>query len=235
MIEKGHCKFCGFRVYNQRQFIKAFGLEEYEAPRESIKRTQRGLGLDLYVVIRSWESDVCRRYLQSRWVTEEQALGTYYHPREERIYFPITPLSPEYPPSWVSRSVHNHLKDWRVLPGTDKEHYVYLWNKRILAQDNYPIILVEGVFDVLSPGIHQHGVALLGSTLSDTHSVWLDNHYHTFLWRDPDLAGEHLERKLRTSRLVDKVIVGSPGRDPGSHEPNSPETELVLRWCKEWM
>lgn len=141
-------------------------------------------------------------YLAGRGVSLQlsEEVGFKYSPATKRIYAPIWSPFIRCPPSWKSRSILPGEKGWMSMKGDQNINYLF-------GADSWPkslpqIVLVEGVFDVLTPGLWGRAWALLGSNLGQDMEYWLNRQgfLRIVLLLDPD-AGEKaakIEKRLRS-------------------------------------
>lgn len=212
----GFCHSCHRKVSGERQFAKAFDGQMSLQPKYQGPEAR---GPDPELFLSAVVDKKARAYLNGRWVSEAQIIERDIRYYAQRIYVPVTPLSPEFPPGWICRRIHGE-KGWRALPGLRKAHYVY--GRRPEGQT---VVLVEGVFDVLSPGLYGIAVALLGTHLSNTHLAWLRTHYkRVIVWLDPDVPGQAaakgIVRQLRAAGLWARNFEAPV--DPGALGPAHP-------------
>ena len=172
-------------------------------------------------------------YLWQRHVPESEWHTILYEPDERALYFRIWSPSSEFAPSYHRRFIDGGKLRWVVLTGTKKEHYVFGE-----PLDNGRVVIVEGIFDALRVG--KGAVAILGSELYPTQTVWLRQFKQAIVWGDPDPAGHKLMDaavRLLPSGGGPKVfkIPYTPepsvwNREPGDHLDGSFLLEEVRRW-----
>ena len=184
----GSCFNCGKKVLGLGQFSRVFKTVSVLEETRSQTALKERAGKDL-VKITDDEAMPALFYLSSRGVDYglAQKAGLRYSPSQQRVYCPIwSPLN-GFPPSWKSRSILPGYKGWMGEAGDKAKHY--LFGNRFSLSDPV-IVLVEGVFDVLSPGLWGRALSLLGSSLSREIEYWLGEKFrHVVLWLDPDHAG----------------------------------------------
>lgn len=181
----GNCFNCQLKVLGMGQFSKWFRVEVVETRKQApLPATKPGKDL---VKIESDEALPALMYLTSRGVDYglAQRAGLRYSPSQQRLYCPIWSPLTRYQPSWKSRSILPGYKGWMGEAG-DRGKF-YLFGKRV---EGPLIVLVEGVFDVLTPGLWGQALSLLGSSLSREIEYWLAETYtKVILWLDPDATG----------------------------------------------
>lgn len=104
-----------------------------------------------------------------------------------------------------------------------KAHYAF--GHEVIPEESRNVILVEGVFDVLSPGLYGYAMALLGVHLSGTQLAYLVNRFDEFLvWLDPDKPGQLAAHKIckRLNLYGKQAVVFNPGVEPGDMGPRHP-------------
>lgn len=145
--------------------------------------------------------------------------------------------SEEFFPAYTERSISEGAHGWRVHPpGVEKNRYVY-GNPR----PGQPIIIVEGVFDLLVPGWYKHGYATLGVEVSDELVYHLVKDFSKVLiCYDNDVTGVKGRLKLQNKLemwgqdvdIVDLKKFG-PGFDPGQFDLTIPSHRVFLQRIKE--
>jgi hypothetical protein len=158
-------------------------------------------------------NDEARRFLESRGVTELDMVTLPIKWDGEQLIFPIHSPAPEFPPRKMRRLLD--WGKWLVEKGIDRKFYCFGIDVLRPAKD---VILVEGIFDVLTPGFHGYAIAILGTQLHDTLLVWLEmNREKVYLWLDPDEAGMKATRVIRKRLELAGVDVEEikAGREPG--------------------
>jgi hypothetical protein len=216
--EVGFCHRCQKKIIGETQFQKEFDSL-------LVPTTGRASGSTMVPPMRypAFSYADSTTYLKHRWITLHQSLSIpiKYDPEKREIWVPIQPLSPELPKSWIKRSID--FKGWRIESGTKRKHYAF--GQEHIPTDQTSVILVEGVFDVLSPGLLGHAMALLGSSLSGTHMVYIANRFkHVKIWMDPDMPGQNAARKIKQNMVMYGIEheVLSPGVEPGDMGPMHP-------------
>lgn len=187
-----HCPRCAkqklyLNVYRRVGFCQRCGLSL--GPRDMqdglIAKSDREV-LNLRSVpslVDAWKHAEARAYLQSRGVHPDDEY-VLYDPAGRRLYFRITSPSPEYGPSYHTRSI-DPKGGWVCFPGTKKQHY--LWAYPTPTQQSR-VMLVEGIWDAIAVG--PGTVALLGTKMSDTILHYLvGTGVKPWIWLDPDRAG----------------------------------------------
>jgi hypothetical protein len=227
----GQCKVCKHTEY---------GKQFYTKNREIVSNS----ALDVNFLGQISASDLlpahrhpdAKAYMSKRGVSADCLVrsGTYYDPVTQFLYFPNHRVNGDGASGvWLKRSINSKI--WLQPTGIDKTCYVYTGgaSQRFNSRD---IVLVEGVFDLLVPGLLGFGAAILGSSLSDDHLLWLHrNQYRVMLWMDNDEAGD--EAKVRIlSQCADQdipaVLFKPPGYEPGMDPADWCKTGNT--WSKTW-
>ena len=240
------CPKCGreklyVNVFKQLGFCQRCGLSL--GPREIrdgfIKPSDREV-LNLRQVpslIEAWHDKDARAYLQGRGITPDDDY-ILYDPKGRRLYFHIFSPSPEYQPSYHTRSIDPD-GGWVVFPGTKKAHYIY--EAGSLPKYTARIMLVEGIWDALAVGAG--AVALLGTKMSETVLQYLRNGNAVrsfgmlppvWLWLDPDEAGIEASFEIN-KRLCDagiQTVMILADKEPSETDPAERQKILRNRW---WM
>lgn len=143
-------------------------------------------------------------YLQGRGVTQSVAESVGIMATKDRIYVPCTSPMAGKRPMMMSRSIIPGQKGWMAPSGVDKSKYWFDGGKpvELTADGQKPLVIVEGIFDVLTPGLLGRAVALLGSRLStdmESHlgKLFRNGQGRILLWLDPDWAGKVAGKKIR--------------------------------------
>lgn len=159
-------------------------------------------------------------YLASRLVPVALAdkIGFLYEPETQRIHAPIWSPLKGSPPSYKSRSIVPGQKGWMSRKGDGGG---YLFGEAPAGNRmEESVVLVEGVFDVLTPRLWGRALALLGSQLLEGVEWWLARTYRkVILLLDPDEPGmgkaKNIEGRLvRWGIPVDNLTGNYP--EPGS-------------------
>lgn len=192
----GHCWSCKQVVTGWKAFYKQFGDGTEQAP-----TIEPGLRQETDELEPAWEQtsyEPAGEYLFSRGVNKQlaQEVGIMY--RDNRIYIPVTSQVAGDAPFWMHRSILPDSHGWMAPPVTPKSAYWFgypqYWRCYQADKDirgaGCPLLLVEGIFDVLTPGLYGNAVALLGSQLSAVLEAYIGHvHPEVWLWLDNDDAG----------------------------------------------
>lgn len=155
-------------------------------------------------------------------IEDLEKAGVWYDSVRNRICFPLSRIiqnsSESRPVPIMSRTVSDVRKDWRVEPeGTEKE--LYWFNPVPLTAEE--IVLVEGPFDILAPGLLGSAVGLCGVKLYENAHLWASDMVrkgHSFaIWLDSDEAGKNattpIYRVLKS--ITDRVRIITHDKEPG--------------------
>lgn len=211
---KGHCFSCKFACRSVSEFREHFPLDDrdvYLSDQSDVSPTSvYGRVLeDADALVPAYQRYDAAVYLTSRGVTKEIAERVGILATQDRIHVPCRSPLPHRHPIFMSRSIVPGQKGWMTARGVDKSNYWFDGNHAIelTADGEKPLILVEGIFDVLTPGLLGRAVAVLGSKLSVGMESWLARMHgrgcgRVLIWFDPDDAGElgakAIMAKLRT-------------------------------------
>lgn len=216
---EGVCFYCGMVIKGWKKFREVFPLlEEDPTPAQKTPTLTGPQSLPPDTVPAHSHTEA-RAYLLSRRVSEERIrdIEARYHELTKELYFPLRSVDPELPQSWIKRRISPE-GHWVVAPGTTRSRYAYGWDW--IPRTRSQVIIVEGVFDVLGPGLLGYAMATLGTTLSTDLLTWINNRFrHVWLWYDPGEAGDK-GRKAVTFALRAWGISHSVLRtdtDPGSY------------------
>ena len=213
----GRCFTCD-KGYNTVTFQRLLGVELTLQPQVSWRRPKPSEGY-----VEAWGYPRCRAYMQGRGVGQEvtEACGALY--ADDQVHFPV--WSPfEMPPMLMRRSILPGEKGWRSFAGHKGDYLFGKW------PTNGTVILAEGTFDVLTPGLWGKAVATLGKTVSFDMAMWLaSNSERLFVWFDPDAAGKMgaLATALLLSTIWGKEVAVIQAKEPGSCTPQ--EAEEILK------
>ena len=171
----GRCFTCD-KGYNGVTFGRLFGRElTSDGPKVSWRRPKPSEGY-----VEAWENPRCRAYLISRGVGRElaEACGALY--ADDQVHFPVwSPFGA--PPMLMRRSILPGEKGWRSFPADTGSYLFGDWSGSAY------VVLVEGTYDVLTPGLWGRAVAVLGKSLSFDMAMWLASHNRRiFVWFDDD-------------------------------------------------
>ena len=188
---EGTCFYCDLVIKGWRRFREFFPDLDEEAPASPRSFVPDLTGPEkMPFCLAAPMVAESRAYLLSRWVDNDTAMVSriYYHEESQHLYVRLESPEPRQPSSWVKRRI-NPEGGWIVAPGTTRSKYAFGWDFIPAARDQ--VILVEGIFDVLSPGLLGFAVATMGSVLSLDLLAWVSSRFkYVWLWYDPDAAGD---------------------------------------------
>ena len=202
----GRCFTCD-KGYNEVTFGKLLGRElSTEQPKVNWRRPMPSVGF-----IDAWSDSRCRAYLTGRGIDSTQAemCGALY--ADDQVHFPVwSPFGD--PLMLMRRSILPGEKNWRSF-ATSKENY--LFGEWLV---HGPVVLVEGVFDVLTPGLWGRAVATLGKSISFDMAQWMAAHSRRlYIWYDEDAPGiegaVHVASLLTNLEAAPQII---RAKEPGS-------------------
>lgn len=223
----GYCFKCGFRLSGSTQFRKLLRMDAPNTSSGQLYLSSKAPSRSEWVPAYSIHDGLL--YLSGRGVSRDLAteIGIMWNGTE--MCFPLTSFSKDAL-AWARRSP---IRPGWMVGSIDKENYVF-GPVRNIPQMN-TLWLVEGVFDLLSPGLYHTGVSLLGSDLSPSFNRWLARWLSpttpVILWLDNDETGRRKAPKLAHQlRWVPDLTIlhgweGDP-RDPGDYRP--PEVGKLL-------
>ena len=155
----------------------------------------------------AWDVRQSREFLLSRGVSEvvSKSIPIWWHEINSSLLIDVDPVSPEYQTTSFYRMLDLPNSKWMPLTGTEKSMYVWgssYWKKHWGEKGKPFLILVEGIFDILSSGMLGYAVALLGSDISKGVAKWVESmHCPVYLWADPDAAGYKAQEKVAEKLL----------------------------------
>lgn len=215
---QGFCFNCGLKVGSPSHLSRVMGrpapLQEKKAEPEA--RVLLGDPVELGPITAE-----AAAYLATRRVpfALAQSVGFRFSESRKRIYAPIWSPFAGHPPSYKSRSILPGEKGWMSMKGD--RNVDYLFGEQDIPEGMDQIVLVEGVFDVLTPGLWGQAWALLGSNLGSDMEYWLMRQRlgRVILLLDPDKTGmakaKQIESRLvRWGMRVDNLTGDYP--EPGS-------------------
>jgi hypothetical protein len=225
----GHCFKCSLKITGLVQFRRL--LKTLPPTTPAYQPVERSPTLTEWLPAE--QSPEAMAYLQSRNVPLSlcREIGIEWAGHE--IRFPIwSPLNEAR--EWVRRSLYE--SGW-LTDRINKGLYWFGKPKEVPEQ----LILVEGVFDLLTPSLWGYGCALLGSNLSVDLECYLIAHppKTITLWLDADLAGfqkgEKLLTRLRNWHPSVWLVHGwrCDPRDPGEYSPKEARRMLRYAWDRK--
>lgn len=137
----------------------------------------------------AWDHWKSKDFLLSRGINELTARqeNITYDPKLNTAYMEVTSISPDLPDSCLWRQLTPTGK-WLFRKGTKAIYYAWGWEKFVNSQKK--VLLTEGIFDLLTTGLHPKGIALLGSSPNKIKFHWLrKNVSGVVVWMDADAAG----------------------------------------------
>ncbi len=193
---KGYCHFCEYKSIKPKDNTEVVCL-----PYLIEKYYKKGIPIpELYPD--AFECDESFRYLASRNVdiapTWDINHAIKYDMENKKIYYPIYPVAKEYDKSWIYRHVYG--TQYNTLIELEKKKAGYVFGLPYLYY--YPtIVVVEGVFDVLSPGLDGYAIALLGTRMFESTAIWIKQNFkRAVIWLDP---GAEQKAKVIANTLRD--------------------------------
>lgn len=163
-----------------------------------------------------------------------QALGLFqnilwYDDTTERLHIRIqNPRRPEDHSASMSCQVKEKDSQWRfVAPHPFKENYWF--NPLNLNPRDVPVVLVEGIFDVLTPQLWTNSIAILGVKVGEVVENALKSPRELYLWLDWDRAGRRASRKLK-HQLPGAEVISYP-KEPG--DCTTEEAWTVIRSARK--
>ena len=221
--EQGYCFRCGFKSGSARYLMQKMGKAIPDHEKIAVPERSSSTPRSELVPVAGTDAEV---YLASRRVSPALSaeVGLLYESGRERIHAPIWSPLQGVPKSYKSRSIIPGQKGWMSRKGDPATGY--LFGKRTLYTRP---VFVEGVFDVLTPGLWGTALALLGSQLSEPLKWWISR---TFKWvvllLDPDavVKSQKIAIGLQNFGVHVTNLTGS-FPEPGSC------TKGELEWLKE--
>jgi len=171
-------------------------------------------------------------YWSARWhledyrkCTPEQVKDFTYDETRERIRAPLFRIDQQPTDAWMSRHVDPDCKGWRVEPkGTTRAEHWFLRREQMNLET---VILVEGIFDVITPALERWAVATLGTKITDAMQDWFWEHgdriKNLVVWYDPDVPGVKGAKDaiVILKGPVKNVVVITDQPEPGDLTPQA--------------
>lgn len=183
----------------------------------------------------AWDLMISRVVLQERGVKRDQVIasGLMASTKEWLLRAPIwSPMNRNAPTYWTERSLSEEQRGWKTT-AADFPKLQYVFGG---ADPNYPCVLVEGVYDLLVPGLYHRGYAILGARIHEGLACHLQKFPLVFIWMDNDSAGRRAYRDV--AKELDKWGVKHQRieylgdfkklKDPGSIKDCGDRTFLYL-------
>ena len=243
-LEKGmgECKSCHIAVHNWGQFRKLFDgkLDISAAWRSGCKSIQTKVVSKTDIQLRDYKPFEAQRFLNQKGVTSDKDLFKW-DPDKKLLLTEIQPWSPEYPVEYLRRHITYKNSKWIHFTGTHTSRYGYGLSQHCGST----VIWVEGVFDVVVPGLLGCAVALLGTVFREDCAAWAKKKgiKRHVVWLDPDDAGVNGAKKaaklltyyghrpiiIGPKKEFDEEIVLDCDKEPGDFSPEELASQL-MRW-----
>lgn len=238
---RGQCFKCKLAARGEKSLQRLFGPQTQAVPDRpqhqfrpvTIGRANSG------PFIQAENSTEASQYLLSRGVGLPlmKEIGVLYS--QDRVWFPISsPMG--LAPSLMGRDITGLATiPWKAFT-IERSKYVF---GRTPPGSTSRVILVEGIMDLVSPGLWGKGFSLLGSHPSLDLLVKLGNNYkEIILWLDPDQAGREGTTyvtsvlrgwfpSLKLGFVNSNKTVGGRLADPGEHTPEEAAVLLAEVVC----
>lgn len=144
----------------------------------------------------------------SRWILKDRNV-TEYEARQVNIMYldspddaykymlcPTEPLSPDLPEGIWYRAIKGWPNKWIPRPMTSPKYYGL--GQKYIPEDRTQILIVEGIYDILSTGMLGFAVTMFGTNLSDTWLRYISKKkWKVNLWLDPDGPGREASKKMK--------------------------------------
>lgn len=164
---------------------------------------------------------------QARWHLEEyrgcspsQCQTFWWEPETEHICIPIVRVDGEETTSYMTRHWDPDTRGWLVRPfETPRAEHCF----RCPEYQGDQLVLVEGIFDVLTPCLERVAVACLGTAISKDIQewLWMNPPKKAVIWMDPDDAGG--SGAVKAKKIVESIcpteIVAAGTPEPGDLSP----------------
>lgn len=158
-----------------------------------------------------------------------QAANIWYDSDTDKVCIPIQRIlpgpEPDTPP-YMCRVADPDVSGWMVQPReVNKDNY---WFNPTGIDNPGHIVLVEGIFDVLTPELLGNAIALLGTKLYEDACHWLlERCPKVVIWMDEDGPGQKAKRDIKM--MLDGLMPVAEinyDKEPGDCSPQEAQ-ELI--------
>lgn len=157
----------------------------------------------------AWDVPRAKKVLSSRLVTEYESreVGIMYLEELDCMICPTEPISPDLEEGCWYRALEGWPNKW--IPRDETSTKYYGLGQRFIPKDRTNVLLVEGLYDILAPGLLGYAFTMFGTNLSDgwmryiRKRSWIVN-----LWLDPDGPGKDAAKKMKQQFYDWQIPVG---------------------------
>lgn len=227
---KGICHSCDLRVYSLEDFRKLFALTEFDladGPAFDPKGDPFTLQRDPLFWTNAWDVPKARMVLIGRRITEEVArqvpIGCVHG---DKLLISVDSIESNLPRGIWYRGVKGWPSKWISLPNTQASCYAF--GLSFIPPERKTVLIVEGIYDVLSTGLLGHAIAILGTKMQWQWPYYLRKRgWKVVIWLDPDRAGlaasPKLLRFLQTAGISAMDLTPQAQCEPGDLYPEHPD------------
>lgn len=157
--------------------------------------------------------------------------GVFYEEEKDRVCFPLQRADGQGAGSisravYMSRSTDPTQKGWLFESQETSQKDLFWYNPCGHRPYEKTTVIVEGPFDVLTPGLLGCAIAICGVKLSEYHEDALRTAKRVFIWLDADTAGTRAARFKLLRQIPNSSMIVYP-KEPGDCTPE--EARKVLR------
>ena len=194
----GHCWVCDFAIggeYNLKKYLEGSEVElifvKKRIANKAVNIQERGQ----FHYQSAWDDNASRYFLRLRNVNETlcNKVPINFCDEAKCISIKVESIVGD-DPIYLYRRPEPKTK-WYSPKGESLALYGFNVDK--FKNSNAGIILCEGIFDLLSSGLYNNGIAICGSSLVNSWVIWLSkNVSKVALVFDPDEAGEKANKNI---------------------------------------
>lgn len=172
----------------------------------------------------AWDIPICRNTLIKRNVTEYEvrALNIMWMEEICSMVCLTEPISKELEEGVWYRAIQGWPNKWISRPFTKTKYYGI--GQKFIPENKRNVLLVEGLYDIISPGFLGIAFTMFGTNMSDSWVRYIDKKkWIVNFWLDPDTAGKEASKKMKQKLydwslpvgrdFVEEGLVGE--REPG--------------------
>ena len=179
----------------------------------------------------AWDYDKPRAWLQGKNIGELAVRESRieYSQEQDELYCPIQAISVDLPDSVIYRPLHGMNQVWCHLPAAKSQYYGA--GLKPFVGSRRPVLICEGLSDLLATRLHPYGIAVLGSSLLPIWYYWMSKNVgRVYYWFDPDAAGDKAFAQAEQFSLkyqLDYELIRTP-KAPKHFAPQIPEDAEFL-------
>jgi 5S rRNA maturation endonuclease (ribonuclease M5) len=194
----GRCWVCDHVIVGEENMLaQVGGCIEYYVSTPLAKNYQTIKERGDFHYGNAWDNKGAREFLIERNIDEylSKVIPIKYCSKSDVISIQVESITPEFPPYSLYRYPSSD-SFWIMPKGVKSKYYGFNVEKFSNKKVN-GLVLCEGIFDILSSGLYNYGIALCGSSMDQSWCIWLAEHTNRVLiWLDPDSAGKKGANKI---------------------------------------